>query len=68
MDMNKHTNRKHKTTDISPSLCKVQLISPEVWAYLNKREKAKLNSQRAQNSQKDSDIQLIVNKRIIKTF
>ena len=26
MDINKHTNRKHKTTDISPYLRKAQLF------------------------------------------
>ena len=38
MDINKHTNRQHKTTDISPYLRKAQVISPEVWAYYNKEK------------------------------
>ena len=36
MDINKHINRQHKTTDISPYLRKAQVISPEVLAYYNK--------------------------------
>ena len=29
---NKQTNKQHKTTDISPFLCK-EVKSPELWAY-----------------------------------
>ena len=34
MDINKHINRQHKTTDISPYLRKAQVISPEKWWQL----------------------------------
>ena len=34
MDINKQTNRQHKTTDFSPYLRKAQVISPEVWAFV----------------------------------
>ena len=36
MDINKHTNRQHKTTRISPYIRKAQVISQEVCAYQNK--------------------------------
>ena len=55
MDVNKHTNRQHKTTDISPYLRKAQVISPEVCPTKTMKDEAKINSQRAQNSQNDSD-------------
>ena len=38
MDINKQTNRQHKTTDVSPYLRKAQVISPGIDLLKQKRE------------------------------
>ena len=60
MDINKQTNRQHKTTDKQATQDNIyQLIPPkgtsDMGLLKQKRALAKLNSQRDQNSQTDSN-------------